>query len=169
MGIITFSGGTANGTLNLDVDSSVTELAFADTSTTEWNSGTVNITGYVPGVLRFGTDANGLTANQLSQITVDGSGGAVGLDANGYLVNASSLSVGDFINEDAKPIAYPTITSDRIQFSKAQNNVKIYALNGKLLAQNKTENQSEISVASLTSGLYFIVFDDKKVEKFIKK
>ena len=169
MGTITFSGGSADGTLNLNIDNSVTEIAFADTSAVEWNSGTVNITGYSPGVLRFGTDANGLTSTQLSQITVDGSGGAVGLDANGYLVNASSLSVEDFIAEDDKPIAYPTITSDRIQFSKMQNNVKIYALNGKLLKSKTADNQSEISVASLTSGLYFIVFDDKKVEKFIKK
>lgn len=169
MGFISFSGGSADGTLNLVVDSAVTELAFADTSAVEWNSGTLNITGYVPGVLRFGTDANGLTATQLSQITVDGSGGAVALNSSGYLVNASSLSVDDFSSDNGKPIAYPTITSNKIQFSKTQNNVKIYALNGKLLTYNKAANQSEISVAFLASGLYFIVFDDKKVEKFIKK
>ena len=168
MGTITFAGGTANGTLNLDVDSSITELLFADTSATDWNAGTLNITGYKEGVIRFGTDANGLTAAQLSQITVDGSGGAVALNSSGYLVNASSLSVEDILT-DAKPIAYPTLVSETILFSKPQQNVKIFNLNGKMILNSQRKDQNEISVTKLSQGLYIIVFDDKKIQKFIKQ
>ena len=125
--------------------------------------------GYQEGVVRFGTDSNGLTTDQLMQITVDGSGGAVALDANGYLVNASSLSTDDIQAREIKPIAYPTLALDRIFFSELQKDVKIVDLNGKVLWHNKTENQSEVSVNFLTSGIYLIVFDNKKVEKFIKQ
>lgn len=168
MGTITFAGGSANGTLNLDVDSSITELLFADTSTTEWNAGTLNITGYKEGVIRFGTDANGLTAAQLSQITVDGSGGAVALNNSGYLVNATSLSTEDLLT-DSKPIAYPTLVSETILFSKPQQNVKIYNLNGKMILNSQRKDQNDISVTKLSQGLYIIVFDDKKIQKFIKQ
>lgn len=82
MGAIILS---ASGTLNLDVDSSVTGITFADNSGSAWNTGTVNITGFKDGVLRFGTDGNGLTSSQLSQITVDDSSNGLFLDANGYL------------------------------------------------------------------------------------
>ena len=168
MGTITFAGGTANGTLNLDVDTNITELAFANSSQVEWNSGTLNITGYKEGVLRFGTDNTGLTSAQLAQIVVDGVSDSVGLNSDGYLVNKTSLSVDDF-NESVKPIAYPTLTSSKIFFSKPQNNVKIINLNGQVLRDVRTENQEEISVDFLSTGLYLIVFDNKKTEKFIKK
>ncbi|MHB0754806.1 T9SS type A sorting domain-containing protein [Polaribacter sp. M15] len=168
IGTITFAGGTANGTLNLDIDTSITELAFANSSEVEWNSGTLNITGYKEGVLRFGTDNTGLTTAQLAQIVVDGVSDAVALNSDGYLVNKTSLSVNDF-NEDIQAVAYPTLTSNKIFFSKPQNNVKIVDLNGKTLKHTKTNNQEEISVEFLSSGLYLIVFDNKKIEKFIKK
>lgn len=169
MGTITFAGGSADGTLNLNVDSSITTLNFANCSEVEWNSGTLNITGYKEGVIRFGTDNTGLTTSQLAQITVDGSGGAVALNSDGYLVNENSLSVNDFDTEILKSIAYPTLTSSTLYFKETQNNVKVFDISGKIVLQNKAINQSEIKVNTLTSGLYFIVFDDKKVEKFIKK
>lgn len=168
MGTITFAGGTANGTLNLDVDTSVTELSFANCSEVEWNSGTLNITGYKEGVLRFGADNTGLTTAQLAQIVVDGVSNSVGLNSDGYLVNKTSLSVDDF-NENVKPIAYPTLTSSKIFFNKPQNNVKIINLHGQVLKDIRTENQEEISVDFLNTGLYLIVFDNKKIQKFIKK
>lgn len=169
MGTITFSGGSADGTLNLAIDNSVTELLFADTSAIEWNSGTLNITGYKPGVLRFGTDANGLTSAQLSQITVDGSGGTVALDSNGYLVNASSLSVDDFLRDSENQIVYPTITSNYLYFKSAQNNFKVFDLNGRVLLSNKSNNQTEVNVNALPTGMYFIRFENNKTERFIKK
>ncbi|WP_439131917.1 T9SS type A sorting domain-containing protein [Polaribacter sp.] len=168
IGAITFAGGTANGTLNLIVDTSITELSFSNSSEVEWNSGTLNITGYKEGVLRFGTDNTGLTTAQLAQIVVDGVSDSVGLNSDGYLVNKTSLSADEF-NESVKPIAYPTLTSSKIFFSKPQNNVKIINLKGQVLRDVLTENQEEISVDFLSTGLYLIVFDNKKAEKFIKK
>tara|TARA_R110001632_G_scaffold105447_1_gene214857 strand:+ start:9860 stop:11176 length:1317 start_codon:yes stop_codon:yes gene_type:complete len=169
LGTILFTGGSADGTLNLDIDNSITALAFEDNSTADWGAGTVNITGYQEGVLRFGTDNTGLTTAQLAQISVDGSGGAVALDSDGYLVNESSLSVDEFEADANRPIAYPTIADDKLFFSKTQNNVKIIDLNGKVLFTSKAENQSEVSISFLSNGLYLLVFDNKRVEKFIKK
>ena len=76
---------SASGTLNLDVDATVTELAFADNSASSWGTGTINITGFKDGVIRFGTSNSGLTSAQLSQITVDDGSNGLALDSNGYL------------------------------------------------------------------------------------
>ena len=76
---------SASGTLNLDVDATVTELAFADNSASSWGTGTINITGFKDGVIRFGTSNSGLTSAQLSQITVDDGSNGLVLDSNGYL------------------------------------------------------------------------------------
>ncbi|PTX59696.1 putative secreted protein (Por secretion system target) [Kordia periserrulae] len=168
MGTITFAGGAADGVLNIDVPGTVTTLAFADNSASDWGSGTVNITGYQEGVFRFGTDNNGLTPAQLAQITVDGSGGAIALDSSGFLINASSLSTEDF-ELNSKPIAYPTLASNTIFFSKPQENVKVFDLNGRMILQNQSENQVQIDVNSLARGMYLIIFDNKKTEKFIKQ
>ncbi|NDV61551.1 PEP-CTERM sorting domain-containing protein [Puniceicoccales bacterium CK1056] len=71
------------GTLTIDLDPSVTLLAFDDSSAFEsnWAGGTIAITGFQEGVIRFGTDANGLTLNQLTAID----GGAYSLDSSGFL------------------------------------------------------------------------------------
>ena len=73
------------GTINLGAGAA---LAFADSHLVSW-SGTLTLTGtYVSGSsLRFGTDANSLTAGQLASITKPG-GGAVALNSSGYLVDA---------------------------------------------------------------------------------
>ena len=165
---IQFTGAGA-GTLNIDVDDSVTELFFGDNSEGDWKTGTVNITGYKEGVIRFGTDNNGLTAAQLAQITVDGNGGEVALNSTGYLVNATSLSIDSEALDQLKPIAYPTLASTTIYFTKPQSNVKVFDLNGRMVLKNQAENQSDITINSLNNGIYFIVFDNKKIEKFIKQ
>lgn len=161
--------GSGAGTLNLDIDNSVTELFFTNNAGLDWATGTLNITGYTEGVVRFGTDNTGLTIAQLSQITVDGGGGTVTLNSNGYLINESSLSTDNPNIEVVKPIAYPTLASNIILFSKAQQNVKIFDLNGKMILENQSINQTEIAISSLTKGIYLIVFDNKKIEKFIKQ
>ena len=161
--------GAGAGTLNIDIDNSITELFFADNSAIDWASGTVNITGYQEGVVRFGTDNAGLTTAQLAQITVDGTGGPVALDADGYLVNESSLSVDDFEAGSAKPIAFPTLVDEVLFFNKVQNNVKIVDLNGRVLFSSAADNQTEVSVDFLNTGIYLIIFDNKKTQKFIKK
>lgn len=162
---IIFQGG---GTLNLVVDNAVTNVSFANNSANEWLTGTINITGFKNGVIRFGTDNTGLTAGQLSQIKATGIT-AFALDSNGYLIDAATASVGDFEENTINPIAYPTLASDKIYFKKLQNNVKIFDITGKVLVHNTTKDQSEIAVETLASGMYFIVFDNKKVERFLKK
>ena len=158
------------GTLNLAIGAGVTNLSFADNKASTWEAGsTLNITNYSEGVVRFGTDNTGLTVDQLSKIVVDGSGGPVALNSSGFLVNASSLSIDDFEEKTIKPIAYPTLTSDKLYFNTPQNNVKIFSLNGQILEHNTSNNQSEIGVEFLSAGLYLIVFDNLKVEKFLKK
>ena len=167
MKIVTLTGA---GTLNMTIDNSVNNLSFENSSEATWEAvSTLNITNYQEGVLRFGTDNTGLTIAQLSQITVDGGGGTVTLNSNGYLINESSLSTDNPNIEVVKPIAYPTLASNIILFSKPQKNVKIFDLNGKMILENQSINQTEIAISSLTKGIYLIVFDNKKIEKFIKQ
>ena len=77
---------TGAGTINIGSGGT---LAFADSSAQTWSGGTLNITGtFVSGSsVRFGTTSGGLTAGQLANISVNGSGaGTYTLDANGYLL-----------------------------------------------------------------------------------
>ncbi len=72
------------GGINLSADSGVTAIAFADNSGQNWGTGTLAITGVSNNEVSFGTDANGLTADQLSKITLNGST-EVTINANGQL------------------------------------------------------------------------------------
>ena len=70
----------------IDLGSGASELSFLDSSGEAWaDSITLSILNFDEGVdsIRFGTDASGLTATQLSQITLNG--GSAFLDASGYL------------------------------------------------------------------------------------
>ena len=76
----------ADAEMNLLDFSGSNTISFADCSAESW-LGQLVITNFDVGVdsLRFGTDADGLTTAQLTQITVDGQTGA-SLDTNGFLV-----------------------------------------------------------------------------------
>ncbi len=80
---------TSTATINL---ASGAKLAFADSSGTAW-VGTLDITGdFVSGSsLKFGTDANGLTPTQITQITATGFTG-FGLDSSGFLTASAAGS-----------------------------------------------------------------------------
>lgn len=78
MGFLNLGNGSSFG---LTIGSAVTELAFSDSSAFDWETGTVSITGFKENTIRFGTDENGLTATQLSQID----GGIYSLTSGGYL------------------------------------------------------------------------------------
>jgi hypothetical protein len=82
------------GILNLEVDISVTKLYFGDSSASDWNAGTLSITGFKSGVLRFGTDNTGLTSDQLSNITIGDASKGVALDSNGYLYSYDTTWTG---------------------------------------------------------------------------
>ncbi len=169
MNFISFS---VDGTINMVVNPNVTNLSFASNSDPEvsnWNEGTLNITGYQEGVIRFGTDNTGLTSDQLSQIVVDNNGEAVALDENGFLVNESSLSNFDFETSERKRLLNSTLVTNKLFFTNPQNTVKIIDLNGRVLVDNTSSNQTELEIDFLMPGHYFAVFENKHVEKFIKK
>jgi len=162
----------ADGTLTVNVDAAVTNLSFANSSAEVWGTGAVAITGYEAGEIRFGTSNTALTPAQLSQITADGvaTGEALGLDTNGYLVLASSLSADSFTLESQKRISYPTAVENNIYFSKPQSNVKIFDITGsKIFEVSKKITIESLETSQLKSGMYFIVFEGVKVEKFVKK
>ncbi|WP_299668222.1 T9SS type A sorting domain-containing protein [uncultured Polaribacter sp.] len=173
MGTITFAGGTADGTLNLDIDSSITELSFADSSEVEWNMGTLNIIGYKEGVLRFGTDNTGLTAAQISQITADGVAGGqtLALETDGSLVLASSLSIEDYDYQNKGRLSFPTIVSNKnLQIKVPITSYKIFNLMGQKVqsVSSKSEFQ-EINVDNLKAGIYILSIEGKVSERFIKQ
>ena len=62
-----------SGTLTLTVPESLTTLAFADNSSSDWGTGSLVITGAGNNEISFGTDANGLTENQLALVLLNGS------------------------------------------------------------------------------------------------
>ena len=75
-----------SGSINLSAHADVTSIAFADNSGSNWNTGTIIITGVSNNEVSFGTNANGLTAQQLSQITLNGA--AALINAQGQLYTA---------------------------------------------------------------------------------
>jgi M6 family metalloprotease-like protein len=82
---------TSTATINLG---SGAALAFADSSSIDWTSGSLNITGtFVSGSsIRFGITSGGLTPTQLALISTPGVG-PVALDPNGYLVNVPTITL----------------------------------------------------------------------------
>ena len=79
------------GTLNLALAADVTSAAFVDNSSADWGTGSLVITGAANNVVSFGTDANGITAAQLAQITIS-DGGAV-INASGQISAATSSAL----------------------------------------------------------------------------
>lgn len=82
MGFIVFNG---TGQLTIDVDAAVTNVSFASSYLQNWVDGAVTINGFKEGTIRFGTDPNGLTREQLDAIN----GGIYSLTAEGYLTEES--------------------------------------------------------------------------------
>ena len=84
------------GTLNLALAADVISAAFADNSTADWGTGTLAITGAQDQEVSFGADADGITADQLAQITLNGS--APLINSTGKLIG-SSIKVSTFNND----------------------------------------------------------------------
>ena len=72
-----------NDTLKINIDTAVTQLSFTDNSLSNWGSGTITIIGFQDNLIRFGTNENGLTSNQLEQINIGL--GSVKINNLGYL------------------------------------------------------------------------------------
>lgn len=161
-------GFSANGILNLVVADSVTNLSFKDNSELDWNAGTLKITGFKDGVIRFGIDNKALTETQLSKILVDNDVKNLALDSNGYLVDKSTLSNITFESKVAMPIIQSTLASNTLNFNTPQDNVRIVDLNGRVVFNKRVQYLSEVDINFLLPGLYFAIFDNNKVERFIK-
>ena len=84
-----------SGTLNLELAADVTSAAFADNSSADWGTGSLVITGAGDQEVSFGTDAAGITAAQLAQITLNGSTPLI--NSTGKLIG-SSIAISTFNN-----------------------------------------------------------------------
>ncbi|MFN3755692.1 MAG: T9SS type A sorting domain-containing protein [Flavobacterium sp.] len=156
------------GNLNLTIGAEVTNLSFANNSDNNWSTGTLNIINFEDGIIRFGTDNTGLTSDQLAQINAPAAGEPLALDSNGFLVRQSSLSVGNF-EVTNNPILINTITMNKLEFSKPQNQVTVIDINGRVVMNDNQINQEYLNVQSLTAGIYLAIFENNIIEKFIKK
>ena len=69
-----------SGTLEITLGDDVTSLAFADNSAQNWGTGKIKIVNFKDDVVSFGSDANGITADQLAQIDIGGATVVMGSD-----------------------------------------------------------------------------------------
>lgn len=172
MGEIQFTG-SGTGTLNLDIDDSITELFFANSSEIEWNSGTLNITGFKEGIIKFGTDNTGLTAAQLAQISADGvgNGQTLALQTDGTLVLATSLSIDDYDYQSKGRLTFPSIiNSENLQIKVPITSYTIFNTLGQKVQSTSNKNEfQEINVANLKAGIYILTIEGKVSERFIKQ
>ena len=102
-----------SGTLNLALATDVTSAAFADNSSSNWGTGKIIITGAGVDQVSIGTDVNGVTSNQLSQITVNGFSATI--NSSGYInSNVAPVAVDDTltVSEDAALTSKDVITND---------------------------------------------------------
>ena len=102
-----------SGILNLALATDVTSAAFADNSSSNWGTGKIIITGAGVDQVSIGTDINGVTSNQLSQITVNGFSATI--NSSGYInSNVAPVAVDDTltVSEDAALTSKDVITND---------------------------------------------------------
>ena len=102
-----------SGILNLALATDVTSAAFADNSSSNWGTGKIIITGAGVDQVSIGTDVNGVTSNQLSQITVNGFSATI--NSSGYInSNVAPVAVDDTltVSEDAALTSKDVITND---------------------------------------------------------
>lgn len=155
-----------NSIMNITIHTSVTKVWFQNNSgESQVGTGTsaVNIINFVPGKVRFGTDNTGLTAAQLLRISGDGvaTGEALALDANGYLVLASTLSTKNYNAFDFA--VYPNPVKDNITINTQEplRSVEIYNLLGKTVFTAE-KIQKSIDISSLDKGLYILKLTSEK-------
>ena len=102
-----------SGILNLALATDVTSAEFADNSSSNWGTGKIIITGAGVDQVSIGTDVNGVTSNQLSQITVNGFSATI--NSSGYInSNVAPVAVDDTltVSEDAALTSKDVITND---------------------------------------------------------
>jgi hypothetical protein len=94
---IVFSAATS-AKLKLNVSTAVTAVFFTAASVQNWGTGTVEITGFVEGKIKFGNSSTALTLNQLGLIKDMGDlSKTFKLSDQGYLYYSNTLVPGDAI------------------------------------------------------------------------
>ena len=106
-----------DGALTIDVDPAVGNLSFKDSSAQSWGSGTITINGFKEGVIRFGTDATGLTAGQLAAID----GGAYFLTPDGFLTTGLVIPKLTVALDPFPKITFPTTADQTYQLQKSDD------------------------------------------------
>ena len=161
-------------TLNLTIDDAVTEIHFSDSSTQGTDETDVfNIVGFKENVLRFGTDATGLTAAQLATITADGvgSGKSLELDSQGYLIVAATASAIETSKNQLR--LKSNIIQDELELTGTGfvDKLEIFDLSGQLMF-GSNEGQNIVDVSRFSSGVYIVKIktsDQVLSIKFVKK
>lgn len=116
--------------LHLILGDDVNEVAFWASSATTWGEGaSVVISNFMPGVIRFGTTAAGMTTEQMAVTTAyDWSGAEVtnlDIDSNGYLIG----DISDPTPPEVGEISFGLLSgSDEIVISWMSSNAASYAV-----------------------------------------
>ena len=161
---IVFSGatGTTNATtaklkLNMAVD---TQVTFSDSSLQDWGTGTMEITGFVGGRIRFGNSNSALTSTQLGLIKdIVDPNRLFGLDALGYLFDSSTLGTNDVEFANNSISLYPNPANDVLNISSSNSitKIEVFDMQGRNVASNN--NASNVNVAALGKGVYIVIVE----------
>ena len=138
-----------SGTLSLSLNGDVTSVAFADNSSSDWGTGSLVITNAADNEVSFGTDANGLTADQVAQITIAGEAAVINTSGQ---ISAIVISVSTFTNAGGD-----NLWSNAANWSAGIPNVdnaKVTVDADLIVDSNKTvgqiKNNNDSSAASVT-------------------
>lgn len=158
---ITFTN-SADGTLTLNIDDSVTGLGFWKNHAKDWGTGTINIVGYKEGILNFGSNNSpaGLTAQQLSQIKINGQipvSDPLSIDGTGHLVGASDLILSSNSYHAVDLLTYPNPVIDVLTIETASilQKVQLANLMGQIV-YSSSDNLETINMQAFNSGVYVL-------------
>jgi len=102
------------GTFTIDLAAGLSNVAFAK-STDDWQTSTLVINNFSSGIISFGSDASGLLAANLDNISATGTGGApvsnLGIDATGVLTGSVGSAVTVVANYRADFVEDAPLTS----------------------------------------------------------
>ncbi|GGZ87609.1 T9SS type A sorting domain-containing protein [Algibacter mikhailovii] len=166
-------------TLNLNIGSGVTSVAFGANNANWHANSIINIIGYKEGVVKFGTDNTSLNGGAyLANIRIDGQQAPMGeplsLDAEGNLIGAASLVLSTEKHNAFQFSMYPNPVKEIINFNTKEPlaSAKVYDLLGKEVLKI-SQPISNINVSSLNRGLYVLQLEAKNgglvTRKFIKE
>ena len=139
-----------SGTLNLALDTSVTSAVFVVNKDADWGTGKVVITGAADNEVAFGTDATGITADQLAQITIAGTTAVINdsgqISAFAILVSTFTNAGGDKLWSNAANWSDGIPTADTAKVTITADSLIVDS--NRTVAQIKTKGTT--SAASVT-------------------